>query len=191
MRYREAATIIKDSVSMVSVCHRYGIQLNDKGFASCNLHGEKTASMKAYEGNRGFYCFGCHRGGSVIDWTALSFGLDFGTSVRKLNDDFMLRIQLDCDAPRTNRDRQAESKALRLIEEANLKQKERDRLQRRYDNALTVFSLIDKLVMKASNKRCVDDMSEDMIFAIKHRDQALYELNCADIALYEFAAKSK
>ena len=35
-------------------------------WACCPLHGEKTPSLKFYEGDRGWTCFGCHKGGDAI-----------------------------------------------------------------------------------------------------------------------------
>jgi hypothetical protein len=45
--------------------------------ARCPFHGggeERTPSLHAY-GN-GFFCFGCERGGSIIDFGALLYGLE-------------------------------------------------------------------------------------------------------------------
>jgi DNA primase len=35
-------------------------------WACCPLHSEKTPSLKFYEGDRGWVCFGCHKGGDAI-----------------------------------------------------------------------------------------------------------------------------
>jgi len=37
-----------------------------RAWARCPFHGERTASLCLYEGDRGFYCFGCHEGGDVV-----------------------------------------------------------------------------------------------------------------------------
>lgn len=38
-----------------------------KAWACCPMHGEKTPSLRLYdEPERGFYCFGCHRGGDAV-----------------------------------------------------------------------------------------------------------------------------
>lgn len=34
---------------------------------TCPLHNEKTASFQWYKGNNSYYCFGCGKGGDVID----------------------------------------------------------------------------------------------------------------------------
>ena len=59
-------------------------------WGSCPLHGEATASFHVVEpaGTGGvFKCFGCHKGGSVIDFTMEHLGLDFVEAVRRLADD--------------------------------------------------------------------------------------------------------
>lgn len=55
----------------------------------CPLHGEATASFHVVEpGGTGgwFKCFGCHEGGTVIDFLMKRDGLDFTTAVRRLAD---------------------------------------------------------------------------------------------------------
>ncbi len=59
-------------------------------WGSCPLHGEATASFHVVEpaGTGGvFKCFGCHKGGSVIDFTMEHLGLDFVEAMRRLADD--------------------------------------------------------------------------------------------------------
>lgn len=46
------------------------------GFVRCPFHdGDDTGSLKAYDGDRGWHCFGCHRGGTIIDFGAELYGL--------------------------------------------------------------------------------------------------------------------
>ena len=42
----------------------------------CPLHDEDTPSLHVYADERGWYCFGCGRGGSIIDLAAALWGLD-------------------------------------------------------------------------------------------------------------------
>lgn len=41
----------------------------NRGVACCVFHEEKTPSMKYYQKDNRVYCFGCHKGGDVIDVT--------------------------------------------------------------------------------------------------------------------------
>ena len=102
------ANEIKSMVSMPEMMEQYGFRLNKAGFCKCPFHSERSASFKAYPGQRGFYCFGCHANGSVIDFVMKFFGLSFGDAIKKINEDFSLflpigekldrRKQLDLDA---------------------------------------------------------------------------------------------
>ncbi len=69
-----------------------GLQPNRAGFCKCPLHGEKTGSMKIYPGSRGWYCFGCHQGGSVIDLVMAYYGMDVTQAIALLNDEFGLGL---------------------------------------------------------------------------------------------------
>ena len=56
-------------ISAADAAERAGIPLVRRGgsmWACCPLHGEKTPSMKFYEGDRGWVCFACHKGGDAV-----------------------------------------------------------------------------------------------------------------------------
>lgn len=54
---------------MDEVARHYGFEPNRAGFMRCPFHqGDHTASLKIYAGDRGWHCFGCNSGGSVIDF---------------------------------------------------------------------------------------------------------------------------
>jgi len=61
-----------------------------RGWAKCPMHGEKTASLCLYEGDRGFYCFGCHEGGDAIRLYERIFHLSPKEAVLRLAGDFGL-----------------------------------------------------------------------------------------------------
>lgn len=84
--------MIKNQVTMADICRAYGIEINKKGFANCPFHNEKTASFKIYEGERGFYCFGCGKSGDVIDFVMTFFSLTFQEALKKINLDFGLNL---------------------------------------------------------------------------------------------------
>ena len=85
---------------MLEMLQYYGIETNRSNFCRCPFHQEKSASFKAYPGSRGFYCYGCHESGSVIDFVIKFFGLSFGDAIKKINEDFSLGLpigeKLDC-----------------------------------------------------------------------------------------------
>lgn len=56
-----------------------GRPLGRDGKIRCPLHAggqERTPSLHAYDGDRGWYCFGCQAGGSIIDFAAKLYGIE-------------------------------------------------------------------------------------------------------------------
>ncbi len=83
---------IKSHVSALDVCRRYGVDVNRSGFARCLWHNEKTASLKIYPGDRGYYCFGCGQSGSCIDLVMKLFDCSVLDACKRLSDDFRLDL---------------------------------------------------------------------------------------------------
>ena len=75
---------------MTDICRKYGFEITRGGYILCPFHHEKTASLKLYP--KGFHCFGCGAGGSVIDFAMRYFGLDFRAAAGRLNYDFGLGL---------------------------------------------------------------------------------------------------
>ena len=92
---RIAADQIKHTVTMRQICDMYGVKVNRNNKALCPCHADTNASMHIYSGSRGWYCFSCGKGGSVIDYVMAAFGCDFQSAVRKINQDFGLGLDLD------------------------------------------------------------------------------------------------
>ncbi len=53
-------------------------------FGLCPFHGEKTASFSVAPDKRIYYCFGCHKGGGVINFQMEVEGLSYPDAVRAL-----------------------------------------------------------------------------------------------------------
>ena len=97
----DIAEEIKRRLSMDEVVRRYGLEPNRAGFICCPFHREKTPSLKVYsEPGRGFNCYGCGAGGSVIDFVMKLFNIPFSAAVVRLNADFRLGLCNDRPAPR-------------------------------------------------------------------------------------------
>ena len=80
MDIRMAAQTIRDTVTMDMILGLYGYKTKG-GFICCPFHGEKEPSLKIYEKTGGWHCFGCGRGGSVIDFVMEHENCRFGTAV--------------------------------------------------------------------------------------------------------------
>lgn len=95
MNCAQAAEIIKGTVSTKAAAGMLGYQIGRGGFMVCPFHGDTDASLKVYDGtggHTGWHCFGCGKGGSVIDFVMESEGCNFSKAVRILNDGMGLNL---------------------------------------------------------------------------------------------------
>ena len=69
---------------MEQILQLYGYTTK-KGFMCCPFHGEKEPSLKVYKNTGGWHCFGCERGGSVIDFVMEHENCNFKTAVRAID----------------------------------------------------------------------------------------------------------
>lgn len=60
------------------------IEFNRQNFAKCPWHTEKSASLKYYPQQNRCYCFGCNKGGDVIDVVRVLFDLSLQDAIKKL-----------------------------------------------------------------------------------------------------------
>lgn len=81
---KSAAQVIRDSVTMEQIITLYGYKTKH-GFMVCPFHGDKDASLKVYPGTGGWHCFGCGKGGSVIDFVMEHENCDFRTAVAAID----------------------------------------------------------------------------------------------------------
>ena len=71
---------IEDVVGQYVTLRRSGSNL----FGLCPFHGEKTASFSVAPDKGIYYCFGCHKGGNVINFQMEVEGLSYPDAVRAL-----------------------------------------------------------------------------------------------------------
>lgn len=62
---------IIQKISIMEIARRYGISVDKKGFAVCVFHEDNNPSLKFYENQGRFYCFGCNAKGNIIDFIYL------------------------------------------------------------------------------------------------------------------------
>ena len=77
---------LRDRADIVQVVSRY-VQLTPKGgryWGLCPFHGEKTASFSVNPQRQMYYCFGCHAGGSAINFVMEMEHLEFRDAVKLL-----------------------------------------------------------------------------------------------------------
>lgn len=117
----DLAAGIKARLTMEEVVRRYGYAPGRNGFLRCPFHSERTASLKLYPGQGGWHCFGCGKGGSVIDFVMELFGLTLQQACLRLNTDFGLGLtgdQPDRKALQAAQRRAKEAEERRAQEEA-------------------------------------------------------------------------
>ena len=89
--HSDAAERIKEAVSIDRAVRFYGFEPNRSGYICCPFHQEKTASLKIYPD--GWHCFGCHKGGSVIDFVMNLFNLSLSETYKRISADFGVELE--------------------------------------------------------------------------------------------------
>ena len=95
----DLADQVKSLVTIREVAEHYGFHPNRAGYICCPFHNEKTASLKLYPNERGWCCFGCHAGGTVIDFVMKLFDIPFRQAILRINADFALGLTWDKPDP--------------------------------------------------------------------------------------------
>ena len=103
--------MIRDSVEMDRILDLYGYKVKH-GFMCCPFHGEKTPSLKVYPKTGGWHCFGCGRGGSVIDFVMEHEGVSFPVAVRAIDQTLGLGLMNPKEDPEDARRERRLQKAL-------------------------------------------------------------------------------
>ena len=85
MNIKMAGQVIRDSVAMEQIITLYGYRPKHD-YIRCPFHGEKTASLRIYKGTGGWHCYGCGKGGSVIDFVMEHENCNYPTAVRAIDE---------------------------------------------------------------------------------------------------------
>lgn len=89
----DLAQEIKDKVRISDVLALYHLEPGRAGFIHCPFHaGDRDASLKVYPEQNSWHCFGCGKGGSVIDFVMEMEHYGFRQAAAKLDSDFRLGL---------------------------------------------------------------------------------------------------
>lgn len=178
------ASEIKSMVSMPEMMEQYGFRLDKAGFCKCPFHSERSASFKAYPGQRGYYCFGCGAHGSVIDFVMLYFGLPFKDALAKINVDFSLGLPI---GEKLDRRKQLEMnrQAFMRKRELEAEKTEQERIENAYWTAFREWKRLDDNKRNFAPKTPSEPLQPLFVEALKNISGAEYRLECAEIARYE------
>lgn len=172
----DAFAVARERLNMWEVTRFYGFSPSRAGFICCPFHGEKTASLKIYPGVKGWHCFGCHRGGSVIDFVAQLYGLSPLEALRKLDRDFALHLQLkkSPETPVENLERQHRQEITKAHRAFELWRKV-------FVELLCTAVRIGNTVTASS----WDELTEAQLAALRYRPQLEYWLDCLQFGTAE------
>lgn len=109
----------------------------------CPLHGGKDYNFSF--NNKFYKCFVCGESGDILSLVSKYFHLSFVDTVRKINNDFGLGLDIDSPSVESvTAVREAAARQAALREERG---RELDEAQRAYDQALDVFTAFDKIML--------------------------------------------
>lgn len=112
------AEAVRRAVTTRQLCDALGVELDRRGNALCPFHPDKKSrSLKVYEDPaRGWHCFGCGMGGTVIDFAMAWYGISFRQAVVRLDADFGLNLPLTRRPTAADRRIWAENEQKRALE---------------------------------------------------------------------------
>lgn len=151
------------------IIERYGFTVNRSGFMSCPFHsGDHSPSLKVYcepgKEDRGWYCFGCLRGGNGIGFVMELFGIKYQEAVMRIMVD-MGAVSLDAVTTKILK----EKKELRQIREGLIKE---------YNKVANIrcdwHLLLKYLIINNFNSTCLYTEAEKQV---EEYDCCLYDLN--------------
>lgn len=163
---------VLDRVSTKDGLAFYGVHFNNKGFASCPFHNERTPSFHYNKKEDTYYCFSCHKGGTIINFVADYFNFTLPNDLRlvleKIDHDFNLGL----GKPMSKEEQQRYKEDQRLNKilqqaEANMKQE----LSSLYDK----WSRIHQFLYRAYLE--IDKQDVELAELIDYLDDALNEFS--------------
>ena len=185
----ECTDIIKSQINMIDICRTYGFNIKRGNFICCPFHNEKTPSLKIYDGNRGFYCFGCGEHGSVIDFVMRYFDLDFQSAISKLNDDFKLGLPIGKKIDRRTQLEMNKS-AFERKRKIEAEKKRREQIENACWAAFDEWKRLDDNRRNYAPKSPTEPLHPLFVEALKNISGAEYNLSCAEIARYEYEKRN-
>lgn len=176
MTNRELAEEIKSRVSTKNFCAGVGIWIDRHGSALCPFHGDrKTPSLKVYEDpSRGWHCFGCGKGGSVIDFAMEWYGIGFRQAILRIDFDFNLGLPISKKQTAEDR-RKSRKDAQKRALNAKLKEQRRRDIEGHYWACFDRLLAIVRDVEAHRPKNINDEFSEEWAKAIRILPEAKEE----------------
>ena len=182
------ANEIKQRLNTRDVLTTYGIETNSKGFACCPFHNEKTASFKVYDGDRGYYCFGCGESGDVITFVQKFFNIPFNEALQKLNQDFGLGLQI-CEKLTYRKRLEISKRAHDFKKSKEAEKQEFYRLKQDRENLLSEWVRLDEQGREHRPKPNEADLHPLFVEYLFNISRIEFELERAETRLYQYEQK--
>lgn len=175
---------IKQSVTMRDLCNHFGIRVSQNK-SICPFHSDTKPSMQIYDGRRGYYCFVCNQGGSVIDFVMQYCGLDYINACKYLNDSFHLGLDIinGTESKQSERDR---IEAERKRSERERYRQELSRLKSTCERFFAEWVRLDRIVSENAPDGPLDDLDPEWCEAVRRIDGAWFDAVMADSAVTQF-----
>ena len=136
---------IKAAVSVRQLLEHNGVKVNRHGFCVCPLHGDSDASLKVYGGERGWTCYGCHKGGDVINLAKELYGVGLYEAIRRLDSEFGLNLPLDSRPSQKDRFL-FRAGQIRRETEREREEHEKELLEKEYIDVFSMWQYLDACV---------------------------------------------
>ena len=172
-----AIQTIKEQLTMFDVCQQYGFEPNRADFICCPFHNEKTPSMKIYQGDRGYNCFGCGKSGDVITFVKEYFNLSFQDALRKIDTDFNLNIYGDHTFEEL---RQSHYKEKMLKAKKDREQREKQKENDDYWKAFDEYKRLDDNFNKYKPKSQQEELHPLFVEALQKLEHQKFVLECLE-----------
>lgn len=175
--YSAFTDTIKDSVSALQIGTDFGLNPGRDGRCPCIFcSGARDDTLKLYGGNRGFYCYRCHRAGDVIALYRQITGAGFRQTVEDLNSQYGLNL------PLKDADQEVMQKAKALAEKRKQERTEREARDRKLLEDLWEVSdavqLLEKFRQELAPKTPDEPWRQRFIVALRYLPQLTYLRDC-------------
>lgn len=162
---------IKQTVTMADILDYYGLKPSRSGHIVCPFHPDTDPSLSIFGRQRRWHCFGCGRGGSVIDFVMHMEGVSVTEAAGLIEGWF----NITAPSPQSREERVKQGIA-RLEKNRNRRRRASDEL--RLLNMIKTINRYNKILSTAT------EWTPELEEACANIAQVEYEADCLEEKLY-------